>query len=536
MSHPHAAVAALSFAICLSSGALAQDTYTQGASPRPRAPAESVPTTTQPASDRQPLQARDIQAAVETEIHHDVMLSLDNVSVSVDGHTATLSGAVDSLMAKSRAAQVTATVKGVGAVINKLTVRPGQRRGEELEAAVTQALVVSPAAESFQVRVQAEPDGAIRLSGSVDSRAERDLVERAASTVAGVTRIQNDLEVRQVAPRTDREIATEVKRMLHWDGYVDDAGIDVDVRNGEVTLSGSVNSVAEKNRATTLAWTAGTKAVDINDLRVADGGTDRRDGKTADLSDAAIQNAVEARLGMSPYTPEPNMRVRIDNRVVTLSGTVANLKAKRVANLLATQTNGVLFVRNRLGVRSTGAAHSDTELKDRVDGALAVNAITESYEIDVQVRGGKVTLAGQVDNWFEKGAADDVAASVRGVRSVDNDLEVENSGQRLAFDPYVDPWSIYDYEWYQPTQARVWEQDSMLAREIEQELRWSPFVDANDIDVEVEKGVATLTGTVSSVAESNAAQENAIEGGAAGVVNKLRVTDHGGGPNRTGGP
>ena len=518
MSHARGTVTALALAVCFSSGVRAQDMYTQGSSP---AREES-----QPANGGKPLQARDIEAAVDSEIYHDVLLSLDDVDVSVSGDTATLSGAVDSLMLKSRAARVAATVKGVSVVINKLTVRPGQRRGEELEAAVTQALVVSPATESFQTRVQAEPDGAIRLSGSVDSREERELAERAASTVAGVTRIDNDLQVRRAGPRTDREIATEVKRMLHWDGYIDDTGIDVDVRDGVVTLSGSVGSVAQKNRATTIAWTAGTQAVDIDGLKVTQDVRERRSEaseKAADFSDAAIQNAVAARIGLGPYASKSDIDIRVDNRVVTLSGHVPTVKAKRTANMVAAQTKGVLVVRNRLGVRREGAAPGDAELRDRIDNALAVNTITESYEIAVAVQDGNVTLTGRVDNWFEKGAADDVAASVRGVRSVENELEVDKSGQRLAFDPYVDPWSVYDFQWYQPDPVTAWKQDSILVREIEQELRWSPFVDADDIDVEVEKGVATLTGAVDSVAESNAAQENALEGGAVGVVNKLRI-------------
>jgi osmotically-inducible protein OsmY len=310
------------------------------------------------------------------------------------------------------------------------------------------------------------------------------------------------------------------------DGYVDGTGIDVDVRNGVVTLSGSVGSVAEKNRATTIAWTAGTKAVDIDGLKVTQDGKERRSQATervADFSDAAILNAVEARIGLGPYASKSDIDVRVQDRVVTLSGHVPTVKAKRMANTVAAQTDGVLLVRNRLGVRRDGAVPGDAELKDRIDNALAVNAITESYEIAVAVQDGNVSLTGEVDNWFEKGAADDVAASVRGVRSVDNDLEVDSSAQRLAFDPYVDPWSVYDFQWYQPDPATSWKQDSVLAREIEQELRWSPFVDADDIDVQVEEGVATLTGTVNSVAESNAAQENAFEGGAVGVVNKLRI-------------
>jgi len=60
-------------------------------------------------------------------------------------------------------------------------------------------------------------------------------------------------------------------------------------------------------------------------------------------------------------------------------------------------------------------------------------------------------------------------------------------------------------------------------REIEQELFRSLCVDADDVYVLVENGHAVLTGIVDSWSEYNAAAENAYEGGAAWVENKLRV-------------
>jgi osmotically-inducible protein OsmY len=124
---------------------------------------------------------------------------------------------------------------------------------------------------------------------------------------------------------------------------------------------------------------------------------------------------------------------------------------------------------------------------------------------------------------FERGTADDVAASVRGVRDVNNDLTLDNADARLTYDPYVDAWSIYEYDWYTPKPITVWKQDSVIAEEIEQELAWSPFVDADEISVAVNNGVATLTGAVDSVAERQAAVENAFEGGAAGVRNQIEI-------------
>jgi hypothetical protein len=54
-------------------------------------------------------------------------------------------------------------------------------------------------------------------------------------------------------------------------------------------------------------------------------------------------------------------------------------------------------------------------------------------------------------------------------------------------------------------------------------LRWSPFIDAGDVEVTVEAGIATLTGTVDSISEYDVARENAFEGSAIGVINKIGI-------------
>lgn len=65
--------------------------------------------------------------------------------------------------------------------------------------------------------------------------------------------------------------------------------------------------------------------------------------------------------------------------------------------------------------------------------------------------------------------------------------------------------------------------DLEIERDIERQLWWSPFVDADQVTVDVEDGVAHLAGTVDTHAERDAASENAFEGGAVFVDNDLLV-------------
>jgi osmotically-inducible protein OsmY len=470
---------------------------------------------------------QDVAVAVENELHHDAhhdaLISLDDVDVAADGGVVRLSGTVPSLVAKERAARVARTAKGVTNVVNELVVRRlTTRSAKEIESAVVDALLVSPATEAFQLQVQADPDGSVRLSGTVESWAERELADHVAKSVAGVTSVRNDVKVEHETIRPDTEIAAEIRRMLQWDAYLDGSRIDVSVRDGTVKLSGAVETAAEKMRALGIAWTAGTRDVDASGLTVAKavGDVAKRRGV---MTDAAIANAVQSRFRADPYVDPEELEALVDDGSVILRGSVDSLKAKRVADAIAQGTRGVTNVRNRLRVRPDGSALTDQEMQTRIVAALAANPITEAYEITVTVDRGAVTLAGRVENWFEKGMVDDVAAGISGVREVNNRIAVDEGVDRLVYDPHVDSWSIYEFDWYQPEPVTIWRRDGSIAAEIEDELRWSPFVDADEVQVSVHNGVATLTGTVDNIAESSAAQENAFEGGASGVINQLEI-------------
>src|ERR1700719_848538 len=66
--------------------------------------------------------------------------------------------------------------------------------------------------------------------------------------------------------------------------------------------------------------------------------------------------------------------------------------------------------------------------------------------------------------------------------------------------------------------------DSDIKRDVEEELKWEPNVDATDIAVAVKNGVVTLTGFVRSFAHKRAA-ENAAKrvAGVVGLANDLEV-------------
>ena len=180
-------------------------------------------------------------------------------------------------------------------------------------------------------------------------------------------------------------------------------------------------------------------------------------------------------------------------------------------------------MKNHLRVRPR--TPSDKTVAARVEGALERSPYVEDEEILVSVDNGVAELSGIVESYYEKAEADDVAARVYGVAEVDNNLVVRDTGELVIADPYVDEdWYVYDYDWYDyPDVDLTTVSDWEILEDIQDELFWSPYVDSDEVTVTVDGGVATLTGTVDSWTEREAATENAREGGALAVDNDLAV-------------
>ncbi|MFO8013242.1 MAG: BON domain-containing protein [Phycisphaerae bacterium] len=466
-----------------------------------------------------------VAAAVTDELLYDPAVPLNRIDVDVRQGVVTLKGEVDNVLAKDRAARIAETVKGVRAVINRIEVEPSTQRSDEaIESDIENALVTDPAAESFEVSVAVQ-DGTAVLSGTVESFQERHLAAQVAKGVRGVEKIGNQIDVDYKTDRGDGDIEADIQRALHWDTLVDDALIEVDVNNGKVTLTGTVGSAAEKTQAAAEAWVAGVKEVDASGLKVAKWARDEdlRKDKYEPRSDEAIRDAVTDAFVYDPRLVPFEITPEVRHGVVTLRGTVSNLKAKRAAAEVARRTVGVVRVKNRLKVRPGGDI-SDTEIVENLREALRRDPFIEGFEVTVSVVDGVAHLYGSVDSYFEKGRADDVASRTKGVVAVRNNLDVAGEGQPLTYEPFLEEDIYpYDYDWYDYEPSPTYTRDSEIETDIEDELWWSPFVDKDQVTVSVENGVAHLTGEVDDWSEREAATQNAYEGGATWVDNDLTV-------------
>lgn len=451
----------------------------------------------QQAGKEQPFSDRDILVAIETESEFDPAVDGRLVDVNVKDGIVTLTGKVDNLLARDRAAEVAGAIRGVRSVSNQVVVDPIARSDKELQQAVNLALARNPTTESFQIDASVN-NGVVLITGKADSWAERDLATVVTKSIPGVREVRNKVEVVFAKARPDKEIERDVRGRLVWDTLVDDELIFVDVKDGVVFLKGTVGSVMEQGRARADAWVLGVKRIDSSGLEVKPWARDEmRQRKFAYITDKEIAAAIMQALLFDPRVAQFNPRIEVRNGEVILVGAVDSLPAKIAAEEIARNTSGVWRVRNFLKVRPS-AVPGAQELQRDIKAALNNHAYLDPSDISVRVRAGKIALNGTVNSDFEKAWAERIASEVKGVVAVDNNLAV-----------HAESWAV--------------QSDDETKKDIEQRLRWSAFVDETDVDVSVEEGVATLTGTVGSLAEEEAAIFLARQAGARLVRDELLV-------------
>ncbi len=94
-------------------------------------------------------------------------------------------------------------------------------------------------------------DGAVALTGTIDSYAEKQAAERATKRVKGVRAIAPEIEVKLPSSMrgTDVQIAEQISHLLKWSASLKDLNLQARVSHGFVTLDGEVKWAFQKNIA-----------------------------------------------------------------------------------------------------------------------------------------------------------------------------------------------------------------------------------------------------------------------------------------------
>jgi osmotically-inducible protein OsmY len=214
--------------------------------------------------------------------------------------------------------------------------------------------------------------------------------------------------------KTDALLKTDVIDELAWDPVVNETDIGVIVKDGIVTLTGTLASYAEKFAAERAAQrVAGVKGVAV-ELKVALASQHQR-------TDADIALAAERALEWSTLVPAGRVQVMVEKGHVTLGGEVGWEYQRAAAERAVRDLLGVTGITNL--VRITPPAKS-TEIVKSIHDALARQADREARHVNVAVNGSTVHLTGRVHSWAERDAVLGAAWSAPGVSEIVSELVV----------------------------------------------------------------------------------------------------------------
>ncbi len=218
-------------------------------------------------------------------------------------------------------------------------------------------------------------NGVVTLKGKVDTSDHKALAEDTVRGLPGVVSVNNELKVKsEPKESSDEWIALKVRSSLLYHRNVSLMDSDVNVVNGNVTLTGTAASSAEKSLA-------GEYAADIKGVK------------------------------------------NVDNRIVVVSDAEKKMaKSERKADKERDHAH------DRAGVhhREMSDKIDDASITAQVKGSLAVSRSASAIRTEVTTREGVVTLRGEAKNTAEKELAGRIAKDIRGVRDVNNEIVVVN--------------------------------------------------------------------------------------------------------------
>lgn len=214
--------------------------------------------------------------------------------------------------------------------------------------------------------------------------------------------------------KTDSALKVQVVDELAWDAAIKEAGVGVAVKDGVVTLTGHLDTYAEKEAAVrAVRRVAGVKAIAVEiDVKLS---------PSHQRSDTDIAQSIEVALKWNTAIPADSVRVTVDHGWVTLQGEVDWNFQRVSAENAVRPLMGVVGISNELKLKPKAKV---ADLSRRIEDALRRQALREAQQIHITVSGDTVKLTGTVHSWQERQAAQGVAWSAPGVRSVVNELQV----------------------------------------------------------------------------------------------------------------
>jgi len=228
------------------------------------------------------------------------------------------------------------------------------------------------------------------------------------------------------AANMDSRIESSAKQSYVFKTYLQADDINIQSRNGAVTLTGIVSENFHKSLAQeTVADLPGVTSVD-NRLEV------KGAAPTAN-SDAWLRDKVKVAILFHRNVSSATTEVDVKDGIVTLRGVAASQSQKELTTEYAKDVEGIKDVKNEMTVstnskrapRTVGEKIDDASISAQVKVSLLNHRSTSALNTTVKTKRGVVTVGGTARNAAEKDLVTKLITDINGVKSIRNRMTIE---------------------------------------------------------------------------------------------------------------
>lgn len=247
--------------------------------------------------------------------------------------------------------------------------------------------------------------------------------------------------------------------------------------------------------------------------------------QSSKITEARQSSQIWTTYALNPHLEAHEIKVSVDDGVATLTGKVEEDITKELAEQLALNVEGIKKVDNKIevdadyqpkkssGDRSYGDVVSDASITATIKSKLLWSKHAQGMAANVDTKSGKVTLEGTTDSAEAKEMAGLLATNTDGVKSVKNNLKVEEDSGKNG------------KSGKEKSDIGQTISDTWITTKVKSTLIYSSNVSGSDISVNTKDGVVTLSGSLKSSAERATAVELAKNVKGVKNVNAEALTD-----------
>jgi osmotically-inducible protein OsmY len=221
---------------------------------------------------------------------------------------------------------------------------------------------------------------------------------------------------KKIKMKTDEALQKDVQNAIQWEPDLSTTAIDVNAKEGVVTLTGNVDSYAKKQAVEVAAKNVKGVKVVVEKIDIL------LSGIAGNKADNEIADEILESLKWAWEVPKDKVTITVENGRITLEGELEWHYQQEALEKAVSKQAGVKSIADNITIKNVS---KDTVEKKDIENALERDWSIDTARIKVEVTCNKVILNGTVDSFYQKDKAERIAWNAPGVWNVANELVIE---------------------------------------------------------------------------------------------------------------